>query len=76
MIPLLNTEQTKKLHIKAPWHSDKCTDSLIESVSARFAGQTVDIELTEGMVRRLYFGVNVILGRVAMCSEVLRRHGI
>lgn len=76
MIPLLNTEQTRKLHIKAPWWNNEGTDSLIESVSARFAGQTVDIELTEGMVRRLYFGVNVILGRVAMCSEVLRRHGI
>tara|TARA_R110000803_G_scaffold77144_1_gene141988 strand:+ start:79 stop:309 length:231 start_codon:yes stop_codon:yes gene_type:complete len=76
MIPLLDKEQTKKLHIKAPWHSDKCTDALIESGSANFAGQTFDIEFEEDLIRRLTFGHNVILGRVAFCSEVLRKNGI
>ena len=76
MIPLLNLEQTRKLHIKAPWWNNEGTDSLIESVLSRYAGQTVDIAMSEGIIRRLYIGQNEIIGRVAMCSEVLRKDGI
>tara|TARA_R110000751_G_scaffold125023_1_gene226514 strand:- start:113 stop:343 length:231 start_codon:yes stop_codon:yes gene_type:complete len=76
MIPLLNREQARSLHIKAPWHNNEWTESLMESGLAKFADQTIDVSFDEGIVRRLTFGRNVIVGRVALCSEVLRKDGI
>ena len=65
MIPLLKADQIKKLKLDFDGVS-----SLSESGSSRFAGQTVDTLLQSGKIRRITFGVNVILeiGR-ASCRE-------
>jgi len=67
MIPLLKADEVKKLKLDFDGVS-----SLLESGSARFAGQTVDTLLQSGKIRRITFGVNVILNRVAIVHEILR----
>ena len=68
MIPLLKADEVKKLKLDFDGVS-----SLLESGSARFAGETVDTLLPSGKIRRITFGVNVILGRVAIVHEILRQ---
>jgi len=74
MIPLLKSDEAKKLKIKAPWwNNQKDDEGFPESGSKRFAGQTFDILLTGGKIRRVTFGVTVtFVGRVAIMSEILR----
>ena len=69
MIPLLKSDEVKKLKLDFDGVS-----SLLESGSARFAGQTVDTLLPSGKIRRITFGVNVIFpNRVAIVHEILRQ---
>ena len=68
MIPLLKSDEVKKLKLDFDGVS-----SLLESGSSRYAGETVDTLLPSGKIRRITFGVNVILGRVAIVHEILRQ---
>jgi hypothetical protein len=68
MIPLLKSDEVKKLKLDFDG-----VNSLLESGSARFAGETVDTLLPSGKIRRITFGVNVIFpSRVAIVHEILR----
>ena len=49
--------------------------SLIQSGSARFAGETFDVLQPDKIhIKRVTFGWNKILNRVAITSEILREH--
>tara|TARA_R110000803_G_scaffold27287_1_gene63920 strand:- start:2 stop:238 length:237 start_codon:yes stop_codon:yes gene_type:complete len=75
-IHLTSEQQIRKLKINAPWYNPAQAfgDSLIESGSATFAGQTIDMDMSSNVTRRVTFGVNVILyDRVAITSEVLTK---
>ena len=76
MIPhLISESQIRRLRINAPWYNplQSFGDGLIESGSAMFAGQTMDLDMSSNVTRRITFGVNVIVGRVAITSEVLTK---
>ena len=73
---LTSEQQIRKLKINAPWYNPAQAfgDSLIESGSSTFAGQTIDMDMSSNVTRRVTFGVNVILyDRVAITSEVLTK---
>ncbi len=75
-IHLTSEQQIRKLKINAPWYNPAQAfgDSLIESGSSTFAGQTIDMDMSSNVTRRVTFGVNVILyDRVAITSEVLTK---
>jgi|TARA_R110000822_G_scaffold117885_1_gene250400 hypothetical protein len=73
---LTSEQQIRKLKINAPWYNPAQSfgDGLIESGSAIFAGQTIDMDMSSNVTRRVTFGVNVIVhNRVAITSEVLTK---
>ena len=67
--PLIQGDKIKSLKI-----DENGPTGLIKSGSSKYKGETLDILLPNGKIQRVTFGINVILGKVAITTETLHNH--